>query len=379
MKKSEKYSPTVVVGMSGGVDSAVTAALLKEQGFTVIGLFMKNWEEKDNTGECPAARDFADVVRVCEQLEIPYYSVDFVQEYQKQVFSHFLSEYRQGYTPNPDILCNREIKFKVFFSYAMELGADFLATGHYARCQQVGEQFQLFKGQDLQKDQSYFLYAIDGSVLNRVLFPLGALEKSQVRLLARKFQLSIHNKKDSTGICFIGERKFRQFLSQYISPRPGKFCHLNGKPVGDHYGTHLYTIGQRKGLGLGGPGEAWFVVDKNIGENVVYVERGERHPALYADELFVNDLHWPNSDSQWQYPLRCRAKIRYRQKDQDCLLYAPAWGEARVVFDRPQRAITPRQSIVFYLEDRCLGGGMIIGPGLTYYQMQKPLPLELGD
>ena len=349
---------TVVVGMSGGVDSSVAAAILKEQGYRVVGLFMKNWEERDASGACTSDLDYADVVRVCEKLEIPYYSVNFVREYWDNVFVRFLEEYKAGYTPNPDVLCNREIKFKVFFDKAMELGADFLATGHYCRNTAEDGESRLVKGSDPAKDQSYFLYTIKKEILGRVLFPVGGILKSEVREIAARYDLSTKAKKDSTGICFIGERDFREFLGRYVQAKPGEFRTLDGKRVGAHEGAAFYTLGQRKGLTLGGQGERWFVVGKDIGSNVVFVERGQDHPALFADELTATEASWVSGRCP-KLPLRCRAKVRYRQKDQDCVISPGENGALRVVFDEPQRAITPRQSVVFYEDEICLGGAMI--------------------
>jgi tRNA-specific 2-thiouridylase len=346
---------TVVVGMSGGVDSSVTALLLKEQGYHVIGLFMKNWEEKNGEGVCQSAQDFEDVAKVCDQLKIPYYSVNFVQEYWDNVFIHFLSDLKAGFTPNPDILCNKEIKFKVFLEKAMSLGADYLATGHYC---QIGEQHALIKGRDPQKDQSYFLYTLQSKTLEKVLFPIGHLTKQEVRRLAAQHQLATSAKKDSTGICFIGKRDFRPFLSQYIGYTTGNFENLQGKVVGQHQGVAFYTLGQRKGLAIGGKGDAWFVVSKDIERNVVVVAQGSDHPALYRSSLVATELSWVLREPP--LPHRCTAKVRYRQADQECVIEKIEGGEAFVSFSTPQRAITPRQSIVFYEGERCLGGGMII-------------------
>lgn len=370
-------SKTVVVGMSGGVDSSVAALVLKRQGYRVIGLFMKNWEETDEFGVCQASKEFADVEKVCEKLEIPYYSVEFVKEYKENVFSHFLTEYEAGHTPNPDILCNREIKFKVFFEHAMKLGADYLATGHYCQNKVVANRQRLVKGADPSKDQSYFLYAIDGQALNKVLFPLGNLLKSQVRELAKESGLATQDKKDSTGICFIGERNFKQFLGQYLTPQKGEFRTLDETVVGEHVGMQFYTIGQRKGLGLGGQGEPWFVVKKDAQKNIVYVVRGEEHPALYADELWANELTWMAKEFEHQLPLKCWAKARYRQRDQACVIESIDKGMAHVRFEQPQRSLTPRQSVVFYLdwegERVCLGGGMILRPGESYWEQGRQL------
>ena len=366
---------TVIVGMSGGVDSSVTAALLKEQGYNVIGLFMKNWEELDENGVCQSAKDYEDVIKVCEGLDIPYYSVEFVKEYRNNVFKHFLAEYEAGHTPNPDILCNREIKFKVFFDKAMELGADYLATGHYCQHVDLEGRSYLVKGDDPGKDQTYFLYTMKEDILKKVLFPLGDLQKSRVREIAAQYNLATKHKKDSTGICFIGERNFKNFLSQYIQLKPGKFENLKGEVVGDHDGAAYYTIGQRKGLGLGGQGEPWFVVDKDIDRNVVIVERGESHPALYCDELWANELSFVQEDwlAKQQLPLKLKCKVRYRQPDQDCVLESIKDGVAHVTFSESQRAVTVRQSIVFYqdLENgqrACVGGGMISQRGQTHFE-----------
>ena len=286
------HQTTVVVGMSGGVDSSVAALLLKKQGYRVIGLFMKNWEEKDENGVCTSAREYEDVVKVCEHLDIPYYSVNFVQEYWENVFSHFIEELKLGHTPNPDILCNREIKFQVFLAKAKSLGADFLATGHYCQIQQSSEGPLLLKGFDPGKDQSYFLYTLKQDILKEVLFPVGHLPKDEVRKIAAENGLSTAGKKDSTGICFIGERNFKNFVSQYIPYHQGSFLTLDGKEVGTHEGMAYYTIGQRKGIGIGGAGEAWFVVGKNAETNAVYVAQGTDHAALYSDTLTATDITW---------------------------------------------------------------------------------------
>ncbi len=356
MKNSDK---TVVVGMSGGVDSSVAALLLKEQGFRVIGLFMKNWEEEDAQGVCKASQDYEDVVRVCETLDIPHYSVNFSKEYWDNVFTHFLEELKMGHTPNPDILCNREIKFKVLFEKARSLGADFLATGHYSR---IGEGGTLLKATDPQKDQSYFLYTLKQTLLPHILFPVGGMEKKEVRALARKTGLSVAEKKDSTGICFIGKRDFKSFVSQYLAYQPGDFENLQGEKIGRHDGIAYYTIGQRKGLNIGGPGDAWFVVKKEIERNVVIVEQGKEHPALYSSSLRATEASWvreiPPSSS-----FQCKAKIRHRQADQECQVEVQEGGDLFVTFKEPQRAVTVRQSIVFYQGDYCLGGAIIQSNG----------------
>lgn len=352
------FPQTVVVGMSGGVDSSVSALLLKQQGYRVIGLFMKNWEEQDENGICSSAYDYQDVQRVCDHLDIPYYTVNFVEEYRTQVFAQFIEDFKQGLTPNPDILCNREIKFKVFLDKALELGADYLATGHYCQNQQMDGEPCLVKGNDLQKDQTYFLYTLNRAILQKVLFPVGGLEKSEVRNLARLHHLATSEKKDSTGICFIGERHFRTFLSQYVAMQPGNFETLQGKVVGRHQGAAYYTLGQRKGLGIGGAGEAWFVVSKDMNRGVVFVEQGADHPALYCDELEATQLSWVAGKSPL-LPHACHSKIRYRQADQPCIIQKIERDKAWVTFSQPQRAITPGQSIVFYDGPICLGGGVI--------------------
>lgn len=338
---------TVVVGMSGGVDSSVSALILKNQGYNVIGLFMKNWEEE---GPCRSTQDFEDVVRVCSLLDIPYYSVNFVKEYRDSVFQDFLKNYKAGLTPNPDILCNREIKFKVFLEKALELGADFLATGHYCRRDDEG---RLLRGLDPNKDQSYFLHAVKSDAFKKSLFPIGNMLKPKVREIARKEGLATAEKKDSTGICFIGKRDFKPFLSKYLAPKPGNFETLDGKFVGKHDGAVFYTIGQRKGMGLGGEGDAWFVVGKDIERNLVFVERGADHPALFSTELTTKDLTWVKEAPK--YPFKCTAKVRYRQADTPCTLSET--GD--VTFDEPQRAVTPGQSVVFYEGELCLGGAII--------------------
>lgn len=356
---------TVVVGMSGGVDSSVSALLLKEQGYRVIGLFMKNWEEKNLEGECTSAQDFEDVANVCKTLQIPYYAVNFVQEYWEFVFQHFVEELKLGFTPNPDILCNKEIKFHLFFKKALELGADFLATGHYA---QISEN-SLLKGLDPGKDQTYFLYTLKQEILSKVLFPIGHLHKKEVRALALANNLITANKKDSTGICFIGKRDFKEFISKYIPYQKGPFLTLEGKKLGEHEGMAYYTIGQRKGLKIGGPGDAWFVVDKDPTNNIVYLAQGEEHPALYAYELTATDIHWIGEAPP--FPFSCHAKIRYRQPEQECIISEIQPGLLHIRFTAPQRAITSRQSIVFYLGSKCLGGAMIQKRGISLYEASR--------
>ncbi len=341
----------VVVGMSGGVDSSVTALLLKQQGYDVIGLFMKNWEEDNASGHCHAEEDFEDVTRVCEVLDIPYYGINFAKEYKERVFNDFIKEIKLGYTPNPDILCNREIKFDCFLKKALSLGADYLATGHY--CQTDGEKLQ--RGADPGKDQSYFLYTLKREKLPKILFPIGHLQKSEVRKIAEEHNLPVAGKKDSTGICFIGKRPFKEFLQQYITDEPGPFITPGGEQVGTHDGICFYTIGQRKGLGLGGPGEPWYVVGKR--DNAVIVAQGENHPTLFSEGLIATDISWIDHEA----PKRCTAKVRYRMPDAPCTIEKEG-NNLIVHFDTPQRAVTPRQSIVFYDGDTCLGGAIIQEP-----------------
>lgn len=357
--------------MSGGVDSAVSAALLKEQGHEVIGLFMKNWEEEDEFGVCQASKEYKDVQLVCEKLGIAHYSVDFVKEYQERVFNEFIEEYKLGRTPNPDVLCNREIKFKVFFDQAMALGADYLATGHY--CQRGGDPKlpYLLKGKDPSKDQSYFLNSVKAETLRKVIFPIGHLEKSEVRKLALKFELSVAEKKDSTGICFIGERKFLPFISQFINLRPGPLVTLEGEVVGEHSGSAYYTLGQRKGLGLGGPGRPWFVVDKDISKNEVVVARGSEHPALFSYDLHVGPFHFIHPALEDIETLPLFGKIRYRQNDQSIKKVQTSDEESYISFHTPQRAITPGQSLVLY--KNCSDGDVICLGGATIERSGKSL------
>jgi tRNA-specific 2-thiouridylase len=348
----------VVVGLSGGVDSAVAALLLKRAGHVVTGLFMKNWEEDDTASRCAAEEDLKAVRAVCAVLDIPLNTVNFAAEYWERVFHYFLAEHRAGRTPNPDVLCNKEIKFDAFLGHAMTLGADRIATGHYARIRAHHGRYELLKGSDSNKDQTYFLYTLGQAQLARTLFPVGDLPKTEVRALARAAGLPNHDRKDSTGICFIGERDFREFLQRYLPARPGDSCTLSGDRVGRHDGVMYYTIGQRHGLGIGGPGEPWYVVDKDIENNILYVEQGEQHPALFHSGLLAGELHWV-ADHPPRLPHMCAAKLRYRQTEQPCAIESIEAGTARVRFDNAQRAVTPGQSVVFYDGDVCLGGGVI--------------------
>ena len=348
----------VVISVSGGVDSSVAAWLLKRQGHRLTAVFMKNWEEDDDQEHCGAAEDYASARSACERLGIPLRTVNFATEYWDQVFSDFLAEIKTGQTPNPDVLCNREIKFKAFFEFAFSLGAEMVATGHYADIDRRGDHYCLLKAKDRNKDQSYFLYTLDQRALARACFPLAQLSKPQVRALARDAGLPNHARKGSTGICFIGERPFKAFLSRYLQPQPGDIRTLNGELKGTHDGLMYYTIGQRHGLGIGGPGGPWYVADKSLSDNVLYVVAGHDHPALYSAQLKVRDLHWVGGTVP-PLPLRCRAKIRYRAPDAACRIDRGPSGELSVTFARPQRAVTPGQSVVFYDGDVCLGGGII--------------------
>ena len=354
---------TVIVGMSGGVDSSVTAYLLKQQGYNVIGLFMKNWEEKDDKGHCTSEADWKDVVKVCEHIGIPYYNVNFSEQYLERVFDEFLSDYKQGLTPNPDVLCNREIKFGPFLEYAMSLGADYIATGHYAKVKEENGKFYLLKGDDPNKDQSYFLNQLNQKQLSKVLFPIGYMVKTDVREIARKAGIPTSEKKDSTGICFIGERKFRQFLNNYLPAKEGEIRTLDGKVVGKHMGVMFYTLGQRKGLNIGGRsdgnGERWFVVDKDIKNNILYVHQGE-DSHLYTDYLISGEMNWIGDIPMGTF--KCNAKFRYRQDDQAVTVQLLDSG-VKVIFDEPQRAITPGQFVVFYDGNKCLGGAKILQTG----------------
>lgn len=351
---------TVVVGMSGGVDSSVAALLLKEQGYNVIGLFMLNWEENGEDGACTAESDFADVRRVCSLLDIPYYSVNFAKQYEERVFKYFLAEYAAGRTPNPDVLCNREIKFGPFREYALSLGADYIATGHYCGIDHASDgRHYLLKARDTGKDQTYFLNQVTQPQLEKVLFPLADLDKSEVRAIAEKNGLATAAKKDSTGICFIGERNFRKFLSEYLPAQSGKILTLDGEEVGEHVGLMHYTIGQRRGVNLGGKkGEdgRWFVVKKDVKNNILYVSHGDESP-LYSVECEVSGLNFIGIDPV-VCPFECTAKFRYRQSEQKVTLL-PEGDKLRVKFAEKQRAVTEGQYAVFYDETRCLGGGVI--------------------
>lgn len=349
--------PTVVVGISGGVDSSVAAYLLKEKGFNVIGLFMINWDKEDS--ECTAKEDYEDVKRVCGKIGIPYYSVNYAKEYRENVFDYFLEEYKQGRTPNPDVLCNREIKFGPFLQFAKKIGADSIATGHYAKVEKRDGKTYLLKAADKDKDQSYFLCQLRQDQLSDVLFPLADMAKPQVRAIARQLDLSTAEKKDSTGICFIGERNFKQFLMNYLPARKGNICDENGKVVGQHDGLMYYTLGQRKGLNIGGvsggKGGRWFVLKKDMENNVLIVSQGETD-LLFSKGLIAGTINWiPEKPSDSFY---CMAKTRYRQSDQAC--HVEVHGDKMTVtFAEKQRAVTPGQFVVLYDGDICIGSGVI--------------------
>jgi len=356
-----KNAPSVIVGMSGGVDSSVAALLMQQQGYQVSGVFMKNWEGDDTAQHCAAETDLADAQQVCDQLQIELHGVNFADQYWDRVFAYFLQEYRSGRTPNPDILCNREIKFKAFLDYARSLGADYIVTGHYARIGREGETYTLLRGRDNNKDQSYFLYTLGQQQLAHSLFPVGELEKSQVRQMAQQQQLATYNKKDSTGICFIGERDFRDFLQRYLPAQPGEIQTVEGRVIGQHQGLMFYTLGQRQGLGIGGikgyEGATWYVANKEMENNILRVVEHHQHPLLYREQLLANELHWVSGQSP-PLPFKCSAKTRYRQDDADCTLEHHEQG-LQVRFTQPQLAVTPGQSVVFYQDDICLGGGII--------------------
>lgn len=353
MKKAK-----VIVGLSGGVDSSIAAWLLKEQGYQVEALFMKNWEQDDEDAYCAAAIDLADAEAVANQLDIPLHTINFAKNYWDKVFSHFLNEYEAGRTPNPDVLCNKEIKFKAFLDHALSLGADYIATGHYAKV----DEGKLLKAKDRNKDQTYFLHAVDKQALTQTLFPIGNYLKTEVRELAEQLQLVTAQKKDSTGICFIGEKRFKTFLNEFILAKPGEIKSSEGKTLGKHDGLMFYTLGQRQGLGIGGQQESlnepWYVVDKEIHTNTLIVAQGIDHPMLYAQGLLCGPIHWliPKPDN---LPLTCTAKTRYRQPDQACVISPEIDNNHCIMFSTPQRAITPGQYIVFYERNQCLGGAVI--------------------
>lgn len=356
-------SKKVIVGMSGGVDSSVSAYLLLQQGFQVEGLFMKNWEEDDTDEYCAASEDLADAEKVCETLGIELHTINFAAEYWDNVFEYFLEEYKAGRTPNPDIMCNKEIKFKAFLEFAAEaLDADYIATGHYVRRQQNDGKWEMLRGLDSNKDQSYFLYTLSHEHIAQTLFPVGELEKSEVRRIAEEQGLVTADKKDSTGICFIGERKFKDFLQQYLPAKPGLIESVDGEQLGEHEGLMYHTLGQRKGLHIGGmadtSGEPWYVVDKDVERNVLIVAQGKNHPRLYSQGLIAGQLHWVSRTTPLE-AFDCTVKTRYRQQDIPCRVTPLENGDFQVQFKEPVAAVTPGQSAVFYSDEVCLGGGII--------------------
>ena len=349
----------VVVGMSGGVDSSVAALLLKQQGYDVVGIFMKNWDDTDEFGHCTAEDDAEDVRRVAEQIGIPHYTVNFEKEYYDKVFTYFLDEYKKGRTPNPDVMCNREIKFGEFLQKALDLGADYMATGHYAQVVYRDGAFRLLRGVDPNKDQTYFLNQLDQYQLSKAMFPIGHLPKARVREIAAEAGLATAKKKDSTGVCFIGERNFKEFLSQYLPAQPGEIRTFDGEVKGRHQGLMYYTLGQRQGLGIGGSGtgEPWFVAEKDLANNILYVVQGD-DPRLYSNGLVASNLNWiPGGTPPDQ--ITCTAKFRYRQPDQEVTVRFGQDGTCEVRFAKPQKAITPGQAVVFYDGEECLGGAII--------------------
>jgi tRNA-uridine 2-sulfurtransferase len=359
-----KKDSNIFVGMSGGVDSSVAALLLKQQGFSVHGLFMKNWEGDDQDGYCAAEEDLSDAQKVCDTLKIDLQGVNFSDQYWDRVFEYFLQEYAAGRTPNPDILCNKEIKFKAFLDYAVSQGAEKIATGHYARIRFEDGVYKLIKGIDNNKDQTYFLYTLGQEQLSKSLFPIGELEKPEVRRLAEENNLITFNKKDSTGICFIGERDFKDFLQRYLPAQPGEMQTPEGQVIGKHDGLMYYTLGQRQGLGIGGLRDfndtPWYVADKDLDNNILIVVQGNDHPLLHHKECSANDMSWVQGAAP-SLSFRCAAKTRYRQQDAPCLVeYQEQSQNWHITFDKPQWAITPGQAIVFYDGEECLGGGTIL-------------------
>ncbi len=359
LKKNKK----VIIAMSGGVDSSVSAWILKKKGYQVEGLFMKNWEEDDREEYCNSSQDLFDAENVCKKINIYLHKINFSTEYWENVFENFLNEYREGKTPNPDILCNKEIKFNLFLNYAIqELKADYIATGHYARIKKINKKYLLLKGIDPDKDQSYFLYTLNSFQLKKILFPIGYLKKKQVRKIAQKIHFTIAEKKDSTGICFIGPRKLKNFLSRYIDEKKGDIITNYGKVIGKHNGVFYYTLGQRKGLGIGGIKEVynipWYVIEKNVEKNILIVAQGSCNKYLMSVGLIAKNINWVNNN-QLSFPFLCMAKIRYRQKDINCCVENIDDINVKILFDSPVKAVAPGQSVVFYLSEICIGGGII--------------------
>ncbi|MDY3006670.1 tRNA 2-thiouridine(34) synthase MnmA [Anaerococcus sp. AGMB00486] len=357
MEKTDKKDIKVVVGVSGGVDSSVAALLLKQEGYDVTGIFMKNWDEEDENGVCTAEVDYEDAVKVCNQIGIPYYSINFEKEYYDRVFSYFLDEYKKGRTPNPDIMCNKEIKFRAFLDYAKDLGADYLATGHYARVERDGEEVKMLRGVDKNKDQTYFLSQLSQDQIKDVLFPIGELEKKEVRKIAKENNLATADKKDSTGICFIGERNFNEFLSNYLPAKKGKIVDIDGNVMGEHYGLMYHTIGQRRGLGIGGEGEAWFVCGKDLEKNELIVCQGKNNERLFSNRL-IGSLLSSLSSKGFAKEFDCTCKFRYRQKDIKSRVKILEDGRVEIKYDKT-KAVTPGQAAVFYDNDICLGSCII--------------------
>lgn len=378
--------PRVVVGLSGGVDSSVSAWLLKQQGYDVVGLFMKNWEDDDDSEYCSSRQDWLDAVSVADRIGIDIEAVNFAAEYKDRVFAEFLREYAAGRTPNPDVLCNAEIKFKAFLDHAMRLGAEKIATGHYARVRETAQGFELLRGLDPSKDQSYFLHRLNQAQLSKTLFPVGALHKIEVRRIAAEIGLHNARKKDSTGICFIGERPFREFLNRYLPTRPGPMKTPDGRLLGEHVGLAFYTLGQRKGIGLGGSkdgsGEPWFVARKDMASNTLYVAQGHDHPWLLSHSLRASDMSWVagvapsagtvHEDMQGRSRGALSAKTRYRQADSACRIGELNDGGFSLAFDTPQWAATPGQSAVVYAGEVCLGGGVITATGRLVAEAMAP-------
>ena len=358
-KKINMSNKTVVVGMSGGVDSSVSAYLLKKQGFNVIGLFMKNWQSEP--GEvCTSEIDFKDASEVCDMLDIPLHKANFSDDYWDRVFKQFLSEHEKGRTPNPDILCNREIKFKSFYDYALKIGADFIATGHYAKVENDGGEAKLYRSKDIDKDQTYFLHEVSSKEFSKTIFPLSDIYKSEVRDIARELNLNIHSKKDSVGICFVGEKNLRDFLNRFIKFKKGNILNTDNEIVGEHNGSILYTIGQRQGLGIGGIKDKdelpWYVYGKNINKNEIYVCQGVDNQLLYTENITLDKIHWINDLKNFKH-LDCLVQIRHRHKPVKCIIEFNKGF--KVMFDEEIRGVAPGQSAVFYKDNLCLGGGVI--------------------